>query len=150
MRRVLNLALFFTLVAVNINSSSGRSQSPTVTQQLSQIEQRLVKAILEKDLQTYSGILAPDWTTIDLTGRVLSKAQVLEELASKERQIESATIDDIRVRELGDVAVVTGRTIATGSYQGKRSSVELRFTDIFAKREGRWQVVASQGTQIIK
>lgn len=151
MRKVLNLAVFLTLAAGILHSSTtGRTQTPTVAQQLSQIEQRLAKAIVERDLQTYSSILAPDWTTIDLAGRILSKSQVMEELSSKERQIESAIIDDIRVRELGEVAVVTGRTTATGSYQGKRSTVVLRFTDVFAKRDGRWQVVASQGTQVMK
>ena len=151
MRRVFNLAVFFALATGILHTSTtGRTQTSDVAQQLSQLEQRLAKAIVERDLQTYNSILAPDWTTIDLAGRVLSKSQVMEELASKKRQIESARIDDIRVRELGEVAVVTGRTTATGTYQGKRSTVELRFTDVFAKRGGQWQVVASQGTQVLK
>jgi uncharacterized protein DUF4440 len=46
--------------------------------------------------------------------------------------------------------VVTGRTTATGSYEGKSVTIILRFTDVFTKRDGRWQVVASQGTQVMK
>lgn len=151
MRIVLKLAILLTLAMGVVHiPSSGKPQTSSVVQQLSQIEQRLANAVVERDLQTYSSLLAPDWTTIDLAGRVLTKSQVMEELASKERRIESATIDEIRVRELGEVAVVTGRTTATGSYQGQRATVELRFTDVFVRRDGRWQVVASQGTQIMK
>jgi len=39
-------------------------------------------------------------------------------------------------------AIVTGRTYARGEYKGHASDVTLRFTDVFARREG-WQVVAS-------
>jgi ketosteroid isomerase-like protein len=126
------------------------SQTLTVAQELSQLEQRLMKAAVEKDLDTYGSILASDWTTIDVTGRVLSKSQVMQEFASQDRQIETARIDDIRVRELGGVAVVTGRTTATGRYRGERSSIVLRFTDVFVKRDGRWQIVASQGTPVAR
>jgi ketosteroid isomerase-like protein len=151
MTKILRLSILFGLtVGILQLSPAGKTQNPTVAQHLNQIEQQLAKAVVERDLQTYSSLLAPDWTTIDLTGRVLTKSQVMEELASKERQIEAATIDDIRVRDLGEVAVVTGRTTATGSYQGKRSTVVLRFTDVFARRDGKWQVVASQGTQVMK
>jgi len=46
------------------------------------------------------------------------------------------------------VAVATGRTRAAGSYRGVSATVTLRFTDVFARRQGRWQVVASQGTTV--
>jgi ketosteroid isomerase-like protein len=151
MRKMFKLAVCITLGAGILHSPlTIKTQNTDVAKQLSQIEQRIAKAVVESDIETYNSILASDWTSIDLTGRVLSKSQVIEELASKVRQIESATIDDIRVREFGDVAVVTGRTTATGRYRGQRTRVVLRFTDVFAKIDGRWQVVASQGTQVAK
>jgi len=58
------------------------------------------------------------------------------------------TVDEVNVRMLGAVAIATGRTRATGSYQGQKASVALRFTDVFHFCDGRWQVVASQGTLI--
>ena len=124
------------------------ARTTSVIEELTQIEHRLARAGVEKNLDYFNSILASDWTTIDVTGRVLTKSQVLQELSSQERKIDSATIDDVKVREYGEVAIVTGRTTATGSYKGQRASLVLRFTDIFIKRDGRWQVVASQGTQV--
>jgi ketosteroid isomerase-like protein len=84
---------------------------------------------------------------IDVSGRILTKAQVLEEaFQTGDRQIEAGTIDKVRVRTFGEVAVVTGRTIVTGTYRGSRSAVKLRFTDVCVKRGDRWQVVSSQAT----
>lgn len=124
------------------------SQPDDVARELTQIEQKLVKAWLGGDRKTVESILAVDWSVIDLTGRVLTRAQVLQELGSGERKIESGSVDDLNVRTIGNVAIVTGRSVLAGSYQGTHVSVVQRFTDVFANRDGRWQIVASQGTQV--
>lgn len=117
--------------------------------ELNQLEQRLIKAWVEQDRKTVDAILSDDWAVIDPTGRVLTKAQVMEEgFESGVRKIESGVIDDVKVRLFNDVAVVTGRTLAEGSYQGTNVSVKLRFTDVCVKRNDDWQVVASQATLI--
>ena len=118
------------------------------TLELNQIQQRLIAAWVTKDRETINALLADDWIVTDPGGRVLTKAQVLAELDSGERKLESGTIDEVNVRLFGDVAVVTGRTAATGSYQGNSVSVKLRFTDVFVKRSGSWEAVASQATLI--
>jgi ketosteroid isomerase-like protein len=118
--------------------------------ELNELEQRLIKAWVEHDRAFVEATLSDDWAVIDPMGRVLTKAQVIAEgFESGERKIESGTIDDVRVRLFNfDVAVVTGRTVATGSYQGTSMTVKLRFTDVCVKRSGNWQVVASQATLI--
>jgi imidazolonepropionase-like amidohydrolase/ketosteroid isomerase-like protein len=118
-----------------------------VTELLRDVEERLAKAWVEGDRSFIEQILADDWSVTDLTGRILTKAEVLKEaFGSKDRQIVSMKIDDVKVRPFGDWAIVTGRTQAAGKYQGKTSEVTLRFTDVFAYRNGRWQVIASQAT----
>ncbi|MFY9610883.1 MAG: nuclear transport factor 2 family protein [Blastocatellia bacterium] len=116
--------------------------------ELTQIEHQLVKLWVDGNRDAIDAILAHDWSVIDLTGRVLTKAQVMKEFGSGDRRIESGSIDDLKVRVFGEIAVVTGRSVLTGSYQGERASVVQRFTDVFAKRDDRWQAVASQGTQV--
>ena len=119
------------------------------TARLNELEQRLIRAWLEGDRETVEALLADDWTVIDPGGRVLTKAQVLEEgFETGVRKIESGTIDDVKVRVFGDAAVVTGRTTAAGSYAGAAFSVTLRFTDVCVRRGDDWQVVASQGTLV--
>ena len=114
---------------------------------LREIEERLAAAWVEGDGLFIEQILADDWSVTDLTGHVLTKGQVLQEVfGSGNRQVVSMQIDDINVRPFGDWAIVTGRTNAAGEYQGEVAQVMLRFTDVFAYRDGRWQVVASQAT----
>ena len=113
------------------------------------LEERLADAWVQGDRQFIEALLADDWTVTDPSGRILTRQQVLDEtFASTDRQIESMSVDELEVRLLGAVVVVTGRTRAVGSYRGQRAAVMLRFTDVFQLREGRWQVVASQGTML--
>jgi len=151
MKQLLMRIVYMDLMIATLNGPFiGTPHAEDATQQLTQIERRLAKAIVDKDLKTYDAILAPDWTTIDLTGHPLSKAQVLQEFASNDRQVEEAVIDDIRVTDLGNVAVVTGRTTAEGAFKGQHVKIVLRFTDVFVKRGHGWQVVASQGTRVVE
>ena len=111
------------------------------------LEERLAAAWVEGDRAFIEQILADDWSVTDLMGRVLTKAEVLEEsFGTKDRTIVSMQIDDVGIRSFGDWAVVTGRTRAAGEYQGEAAEVMLRFTDVFAYRGGIWQVVVSQAT----
>ena len=113
-----------------------------------QIEHQLARAWVDSNRATIDRIIAPDWTTISITGRMLTRAEVMAEFFRDGKSpIAKMTIDDVRVRLLGDVAVVTGRTAARAI--GSDADVVLRFTDVFALRDGRWQVVASQGTRSV-
>jgi len=126
-------------------------EASEVTKLLRDIEQRLATAWVKGDRSFIEQILADDWSVTDLTGRVLKKEEVLEEtFGSKDRQIVSMRIDELNVRPFGDWAIVTGRTQAAGQYQGEVAEVTLRFTDVFANRNGKWQVVASQATLLKK
>ena len=120
-----------------------------VAELLRGVEERLATAWVEGDRTFTEQILAGDWSVTDLTGRVLTKAEVLgEAFGSEGRKIVSMHIDDVSVRSFGDWAIVTGRTQAAGEYQGGVAEVALRFTDVFAYRDGDWRVIVSQATLI--
>jgi catechol 2,3-dioxygenase-like lactoylglutathione lyase family enzyme len=120
-----------------------------VTAVIAELEQQLARAWVARDRARIASLLAPEWTVTDPAGRILTTQAVLDEtFASDERQIETMEVEEVEVRLLGDVAVATGRTRATGRYQGQRASVVLRFTDVWWCRDDRWQVVASQGTLV--
>jgi uncharacterized protein (TIGR02246 family) len=125
-------------------------QPASASDDFAQIEQRVIKTWLAGNRDGYSALLADDWTTTDIFGRVWTKAEILQREFGPpvpERPADAA-IDDVKARLLGEtVAVVTGRTTVALK---DGSSIALRFTDVFEKRGGRWQAVASQGTRISK
>ena len=124
-------------------------EQPTAAEdELQGIQQTLAQAWLSKDRAALEGLLAPEWSVTDISGNVLSRDTVLKDLDTGNRVIESVSIDDVRVRVYGSTAVVTGRTTASGRYQGQEASVQLRFTDVFVNTAGAWKAVASHSTEI--
>lgn len=123
------------------------SEVDSIVDVLTDIQRRLARAWVQGDREFIESVLADDWSVTDPTGRVLTKNEVVREaFGSDERQVVSMTIDDIRVRPFNDWAVVTGETKAAGQYQDEVMNVRLRFTDVFAVRDGRWQAVASHAS----
>jgi ketosteroid isomerase-like protein len=58
--------------------------------------------------------------------------------------------EEFRVRVYGDAAVVTALTKAKGKFTGQDFSTQERATDVFIKRDGRWQCVISHLTRFAK
>lgn len=116
--------------------------------ELTIIEEQLAASWVAADHKYHERILAEDWSVIDPTGNILTKADVLREAFSGDRKITKGKIDHVNVRDFGEWAIVTGRTQMAGTYMGQKMDVKLRFTDIFVRRMGEWKCVASQGTFI--
>ena len=55
---------------------------------------------------------------------------------------------DMKVSDYGDTAVVTGKENLKGTYKGTFGEMALRFTNVFVRRDGRWQLVLHHSTRI--
>jgi len=142
MKRVLPASLL--LVAATVLSG----QEKTVEQTLLQLENDWSQADLHKDAAALNRILAEDWIGIDFEGTVLNKTQALRGIASDAAALESTTLRNMKVRIYGDTAVITGTDTEQGEYHGKDSSGSYVWTDVFVRRNGRWQAVSSQSTKL--
>jgi len=140
MNRILALA-----VVVATATTFAIGQGGKVEQALMQTEREWVDAAQKKDADTLNRILAEDWVGQGPTGAV-TKAQALAELKSGESKLDSITLGDMKVRVFGDTAVVAGTDDEKSSYKGKDTSGHYTWTDVFVKRQGKWQAVASQST----
>ena len=119
----------------------------SVTRQLEDLEQELAAAWKTGNCEAWGAIVAPEWSVVHITGDVMTRAQALEMCRNPEVTFDSMTIDDVSVRSFTDAAVVTGRTtVIIGG--ATPETVQLRFTDVFIHRDGRWQVVASHATRL--
>jgi len=115
---------------------------------LIQIEKDWNQAIIAKDYQTVDKIMANDWVGIDFKGMKVTKEETLAELKSGESSNETVELGEMTVKVYGNTAVVIGSDTEKSTYHGKDSSGRYAWMDVFVKRAGQWQVVASQSTKI--
>ena len=118
---------------------------PDVVRQLEQLEEHLRSAWERRDCAGWGALLSDDWTVTHIDAQIITKAQALEMCHSGPAT--TATVDQLAVRSHGEMAVVTGRTVATTA-GANAMTVRLRFTDVCVRRGDGWIVVASHATRI--
>ena len=118
------------------------SDDPTAV--VPQLEREWMNAWLARDRDTCARILADDFLLTSARGVLMTKAEWLAALDSIVG--ESFQWEEIRVRPFGDVAVVHCRTRQRASVAGHDWSGRFLLTDVWVRRDGRWQVASRHGT----
>jgi ketosteroid isomerase-like protein len=125
-----------------------KSADANVEQTLMKIERDATAALLKRDAAGFGRFFAEDAVLTSPDGTVQAKSQLLADVKSGDLAIESSEISDMKVRVYGDAAVVTYSTTDKGKYKAQDISGRYRWTDVFVRRGGAWQIVTSQGTPI--
>ncbi len=120
----------------------------TDVSELRRIDREWNEAYPRRDVGALDRILADDWTCIDGAGRVVSKRELIERVASNPNPFESHEFDEFNLRLYGDGAVVTGRLSGRGRDAGGEFTLRQRFTRVYARRGGAWRAVATQVTVV--
>ena len=144
MKRVIALTLLGVLVAV-----------PTYAQARNATEREVIKAsqlldeasLIKKDRATMERLYADDYMYVHSNGTVLNKAQEIAESMSPDQAWTAHKSDELKVRVFGNVAVVTGLSTLTGSAKGYVSGPR-RFTEVWVRRNARWQEIGGQSTLV--
>jgi len=132
-------------------SSAGSGENPAgtdgaVQEELLRAEHEWVDAAVAGDTLRLAHILADEFAGTNPDGSPSTKRGDIESIASGAVDLESIDLSDLRARAYGSTGIVTGLADLRGTAQGRDISGNFRFTDVFVKRDGRWQAVASQGT----
>ena len=100
------------------------------------------RAYQEGDPRLLDEILADDYVFVALDGRALGKAEAVARWTDPRRGAATFADTESDIRVYGECAVVTGRQSESGSVGGKAYAVAYRFTVVWARPKGRWQVVS--------
>ena len=148
-RTVIAIALALIAPAL-LSQAAGRAgiQVGNDEQTLLRIERELTDAMLRGDTSAVERHYADAFTFTTPDGEVVNKAQVIANLKSGDVKFDSSRIDDMKVQVYAAAAVVTSLTTDRGRVKGADVSGQYRWTDVFVRRGGRWQLVAAQGTRV--
>jgi ketosteroid isomerase-like protein len=71
---------------------------------------------------------------------------MMTSLASGRTKVLSVSLEDLKARVYGDVAVLTGIYRDVNVTQGVEKHVNARFTRVFVRQRGKWLAVSYQQT----
>ena len=118
------------------------------TQELVRIETAWRKARVDGDIPFLERLYAKELRFQGADGSVIERDTDISLFASGKIRPEFIEGEDLRVSRYRDVAVSTGVDHLKGTYNGVPGEGRIRFMHVYVRRDGRWQLVASQGTWI--
>ena len=151
MKKIFVLGLFVVAAstfAFTQANSGGAGQNTKVEQEIRRLEREWFDSYVGGDRAAFDRIVADDVVITYGNGSVGNKSQAIAEIKVPADSSYSLTGDDIQVRVYGDTAVVTGRVTEKGTFNGRNLNSQSRYTDVWVRRNGRWQVVAAQNTRL--
>lgn len=102
-----------------------------------------IRSVQHADVRRFDEILADDFLCSNPDGTLVDRGAFLEQTA---RPVTITTLEarDVKVRLLGDIAIIHARTTYTLP-DGRPGSG--RYTDVWARRGGRWLAVSAHVTR---
>jgi hypothetical protein len=95
------------------------------------------------DVQFFQAALADDFLCSNPDGSLIDKAQFLVQTAQPVT-IKGLVAEDVRIRLLGDIAIIHGRTCYQTADGTQRQG---RYTDVWARRGTTWLTVSAHVTR---
>ena len=140
-------ALLIAFAGVAIAQSQDKKTE--AEQEVAALNRAWADAIVRGDMGALDRLFASDMTVTNGNGAVRNKAQEMDDLRpSADIKTYFFNTEDVRVRVYGSGAVVTGHAKWRINFKGKDSDIERRYTLVFVKQEGRWQIVAQQLSRV--
>jgi len=122
----------------------------TAEEELLKLEKEFADAIVKNDLEGIARLVTNDWIIVGPDGEIVDRARFFEVIKSGALTHDMMESEDLRVRVYGDSAVVTALTRTRGKFMGQDFTTQERATDVFVKRDGRWQCVLTHLTRFPK
>lgn len=139
MQRLFMIACFCCLALV-----AGAQQVSPDVEKLLDLEKKWTDAYKDRNIGIMRSLLAEDFTITVEDGRIFGKIGYISHTTDSSVQVEVAEQSELKVRLHGVVAVVTGGYHETGTAKNKRYEYHDRFTDVWMKVNGQWELIASQ------
>ena len=141
-------AVLLAIVALPKSAPADQEWRPDMTragdlETLTRLNDDYVQSVQRSDVKRFDEILSDDFLCSMADGSLLDRKAFLEQTA-RPVTIKNLRAHDVNVRLMGDFAIIHARTtytLADGSESGGR------YTDVWAKRNGRWVAVSAHVTR---
>jgi ketosteroid isomerase-like protein len=119
------------------------TMTATDLQTLEQLNRDYISSVQSSDVRRFDEILAEDFLCSNPDGSLIDRAGFMVQTA-RPVTISNLEARDVKIRIMGDVAIIHART-TYNMPDGRAASG--RYTDVWARRQGRWLAVSAHVTR---
>jgi len=121
---------------------------PANGQTVIDLDRKRMQAMAAKDVATLEAVLADDLVYAHSSARLDTKRSLIDAMMSGATVYTGIEPSDVKAQDLGDAVVLTGIAQIKVVSNGTPNAFGVRFTDVYAKRNGGWQMVTWQSTRL--
>ncbi|HEX6159955.1 MAG TPA: nuclear transport factor 2 family protein [Thermoanaerobaculia bacterium] len=111
-------------------------------EEVKRLDKEITVATWTGDAVWFEENVADEYVLVTPTGGTRTKRDVVRELATPGMQMEPYEPREVILRMYGDAAVITGRVLQRYVLGGIRFANDLRYTNVYVKKKGRWLLVS--------
>jgi ketosteroid isomerase-like protein len=139
------------LVAVvwaSVIAASTVARAAEVELDVAAAQDRRIAATIGADVAALAAMMADDLTYTHSGGVTETKAEFLDGLKTGKYVYREIVPRDRRIRVHGDAAIVSGPCHIAVEPGGKRTELDLYFTELYVKERGQWRMALWQATRL--
>jgi ketosteroid isomerase-like protein len=111
------------------------------------LDRKRMNAMAQKDIATLHEVISDNLVYTHSSARLDTKQSLIGNMESGSTVYTSVVPSDVKALECGDTVILTGSCRISVMANGKPNSFGVRFTDVYANKGGKWQMVAWQSTR---
>src|SRR5438874_6569632 len=111
-------------------------------QEVARLADAWATAELRGDTASLERTLADDFIGVGPLGFMLTKQEWLARHQSGDLKYDGFNLDEVKVRVYNDAAILTGRQVQDGAYQGNSIKAQFRTTLVFVTQQGQWRLAS--------
>jgi ketosteroid isomerase-like protein len=138
---------FYTPASAVLAGPGPRDTNPSVESIITQLELKWSLAIVNKDAAALERLLAKEFNGTTPTAQTYSREMAIADLKNGTYDVTMMDLDQIDVNVFGNTAVAFTSQNEISTYGNQDFSGHYHYTDVWVKKNGRWQVVASHGSR---
>ena len=117
-------------------------------QMIIDLDRKRMTAMAEKDIPTLNDIISDDLIYTHSSARLDTKQSLIGNMESGATVYNSVEPSEVKAQDLGSAVVLTGVARIRVTSGGKPNAFGVRFTDVYANKGGKWQMVTWQSTRL--
>ena len=112
------------------------------------LDKKRMQAMAAKDTATLEALIADDLIYTHSSARLDTKRSLIDGTTSGKTVYTACEPSNVKAQDFGDTVVLTGECQIKVTVGGTPNAFGVRFTDVYARRNGRWQMVTWQSTRL--
>ncbi len=117
-------------------------------QMIIELDKKRMAATVNKDVAALNELIADDLVYTHSSARQDTKQSLIDAMVTGKTVYTSLVPSEVKAHDCGNAVVLTGIARISVMASGKPNSFGVRFTDVYANRGGKWQMVVWQSTKL--